>query len=174
LLQAFAELRLPRAELWLVGQELPEIETFFTKYNGTFRFVGKVPQGQLRDLYGQCSLFALCSVEDGFGVVLTQAMACGLPILCTTNTGGPDVLTEGREGFIVPIRDVQALKERILFLYEHRDICAEMGRCAEARAASSLSWDDYGNRIHSVFEELLRARNQGTGSPLTSSESSPN
>jgi glycosyltransferase involved in cell wall biosynthesis len=98
-------------------------------------------------------------------------MACGLPILCTTNTGGPDVLTEGREGYIVPIRDVQTLKERILFLYEHRDACSEMGRRARARAASALSWDDYGDRIYDVFEELLIARNQGLRSPLASGES---
>jgi glycosyltransferase involved in cell wall biosynthesis len=155
LLEAFAELRLSNAELWLVGQMQPEMETVFRRFEGHFRYLGKVPQARLRDYYGQCSVFALCSIQDGFGMVLTQAMSCGLPVLCSTNTGGPDVLTDGREGFIVPIRDVQAIKERILFLYEHQDICAEMGQRAQARAASALSWDDYGDRMYSMFERLL-------------------
>jgi glycosyltransferase involved in cell wall biosynthesis len=155
LIRAFTELRLPNAELWLVGQMQPEMEKIFKQYEGGFRYFGKVPQEQLRDLYGQCSLFALCSVQDGFGVVLTQAMACGLPVLCSTNTGGSDVLTDGCEGYIVPIRDVQAIKERLLFLCEHPEACVEMGRRARTRAASTASWDDYGSQMYSAFQAIL-------------------
>jgi glycosyltransferase involved in cell wall biosynthesis len=163
LLQAFAELRLPDAELWLVGKMAPEMGPFFRRYAGHFRYWGKVRQAELRDYYSQCSAFALCSIEDGFGAVLTQAMACGLPVLCTTNTGGGDVLTDGQEGYILPIRDVDALKARILHLYEHRDACVDMGRLARTRAAAALSWDGYGERISSAFEGLLSGVAGGSG-----------
>lgn len=165
LLQAFAELRLPRAELWLVGPTLPEIEPFFQKYRGSFRYLGKVPQDRLRDYYGQCSLFALCSIEDGFGMVLTQAMACSLPVLCTWHTGGPDIITDGQEGFIVAPRDVEAIQERLLFLYRNREAGVEMGRHARLRAASSLTWDEYGNRILRAFQEQVRQHRDGREVP---------
>jgi glycosyltransferase involved in cell wall biosynthesis len=158
LLQAFAELGLPGAELWLVGEMQPELETIFQRYQGTYTYVPHVPQSRLREYYGKCSLFALCSIEDGFGVVLAQAMACGLPVLCSTNTGGPDIITEGQDGYTVPIRDVEAIKERILFLYEHRDVCREMGRRAREHATSAMSWDDYGDRIYSMFEHIINGR----------------
>jgi glycosyltransferase involved in cell wall biosynthesis len=162
LLQAFAELALPNAELWLVGTMLPEMRGFFHKYDGVFRYFGKVPQAQLRELYGRCSVFALCSIEDGFGVVLTQAMACGLPAICTTNSGGPDVLEDGQEGYAIPIRDVQTLKERALFLYHNPDAAAEMGRRARARALSALSWEDYGRQIFDSFQSCLDLRERVT------------
>ena len=60
-------------------------------------------------------MFVLNSLEDGFGVVLPQSMACGLPVICTVNTAGNDVIEDGIDGFVIPIRDVEALKEKLLF-----------------------------------------------------------
>jgi glycosyltransferase involved in cell wall biosynthesis len=156
LLRAFAELRLPNAELWLIGHKQPEIESYFRKYEGTFRYLGRVPQAELHKYYSQCSLFALCSIQEGYGMVLLQAMACGLPLLCTTNTGGDDLITEGREGFVVPIRDVDAFKEKIESLYKDREACAEMGRAAQRKVSRGYSWTDYGDRITRAYETILR------------------
>ena len=50
-------------------------------------------------------------------MVQPQAMACGLPIIHTTNTGGEDIVRDGIDGFIVPIRDVESLKSKILYTY---------------------------------------------------------
>ena len=156
LIKAFAELRLAGAELWLIGRKLPEIEPYFRKYGGTFRFFGPVPQRALHEYYSQCSVFALCSIEEGLAMVQLQAMACGLPLLCTTNTGGDDLITEGREGFVVPIRDVDAFKEKIESLYKDREACAEMGRAAQRKVSQGYSWTDYGDRITRAYEKALR------------------
>jgi glycosyltransferase involved in cell wall biosynthesis len=156
LLRAFAELRLPDAELWLIGHKQPEIESYFRKYKGSFRYFGRVPQAELHKYYSQCSLFALCSIQEGYGMVLLQAMACGLPLLCTTNTGGDDLITEGREGFVVPIRDVDAFKEKLESLYKDREACAEMGRAAQRKVSRGYSWTDYGDRITRAYEKILR------------------
>lgn len=140
LLQAFAELRLPNAELWLVGSVAPEMEPFFRRYAGVFRHIEPVAQGELPNIYAQCSVLALCSVEDGFGLVLPQAMACGLPVICTTHTGGPDLICHGREGLLVPPRDVEAIKQAILTLYEDPEGRRRMGRAARTRAVADLTW----------------------------------
>lgn len=159
LLQAFAELQLPRAELWLIGSLKPELTPFFQRYEGSYRHIDHVPQGQLRTYYSQCSVFALCSIQDGFGMVLPQAMACGLPIICTTNTGGADLIESGEEGFVLPIRDVTALKDRLLYLYHHPAERAEMGQMAQQRVRNCFTWDDYGSRITSRYSEMLASVN---------------
>jgi glycosyltransferase involved in cell wall biosynthesis len=155
LLQAFAELQLPQAELWLIGSIRPEVVPFLERFQRTFRHIAHIPQGQLREYYARCSVFALCSIEDGMGMVLSQAMACGLPIICTTNTGGKDLIEDGKQGFVVPIRDVAALKDRILYLYQHPEERVEMGRMAQHRVRSCFTWDDYGRRISLRYKEMI-------------------
>ena len=157
LLQAFYELNLPDAELWLVGSVNPEVDIFLKKYKSDRIILkGKHPQNTLRWFYSQCSVFCLASIEEGLAMVQPQAMACGLPVIHTTNTGGEDIVRDGIDGFIVPIRDVEALKTKILYFYENPDKLAEMSESALKRAKTSLSWDDYGQKVISVYRQLLQ------------------
>lgn len=157
LLQAFYELNLPKAELWLVGAIAPEIEPFLAKYQSDrIIYKGKQPQNQLRWFYSQCSVFCLASIEEGLAMVQAQAMACGLPVIHTTNTGGEDIVRDGIDGFCVPIRDVEALKEKILFFYENPDKRDKMGRNALEQAHKSLSWDDYGEKIANAYLQIFQ------------------
>lgn len=156
LLQAFYELQLPNAELWLVGSLDPEMEPFLQKYQSPqIVLKGKQPQNKLRWFYSQCSVFCIASIEEGLAMVQLQAMACGLPIIHTTNTGGEDIVRDGVDGFCIPIRDIEAIKEKILFFYEHPDRLEEMGESALKRAKNSLSWHDYGKKILKLYSSLL-------------------
>lgn len=159
LLQAFYELNLPDTELWLVGSLAPEIEPFLAQYQrGNIVLKGKQPQNQLRWFYSQCSVFCLASLEEGLAMVQAQAMACGLPIIHTTNTGGEDIVRDGMDGFCVPIRDVEVLKEKILFFYENPERQLEMGNNALQQARQSLTWDDYGKKIVAAYQSTLALR----------------
>jgi glycosyltransferase involved in cell wall biosynthesis len=156
LLKAFYELNLPDAELWLVGTVDSEIEPFLAKYqNDRIILKGKQPQNQLRWFYSQCSVFCLASIEDGFGMVIPQAMACGLAIIHTSNTGGEDIVRDGVDGFCIPIRDVEKLKEKILLFYENPKLRTEMGKNALEQARKSLSWDDYGQKVIAAYQSVL-------------------
>lgn len=154
LLQAFAEMKLRNAELLLLGEKSDEIEPFFKKYAGSFRWVGRVPQRELASHYNRSSVFVLNSIQDGFGMVMLQAMACGLPVVASENTGGPDVIQEGIEGFIIPIRNAEKLKEKLAYLYENPEIRERMGLAARARAAQGFSWSDYGNKMVAEYERI--------------------
>jgi glycosyltransferase involved in cell wall biosynthesis len=158
LLQAFHELKLPDAELWLLGGELEEIRSFFNQYEGSFRHFGQLPQMELPKYYSQCSVFVMNSIEDGFGLVVPQAMACGLPVICSMNAGAVDLIENEKNGFTVPIRDVEALKEKILYFYEHQDAGHEFGQKAKQKVTGCSTWDDYGERIKTVYQTVLENR----------------
>jgi len=159
LLQAFHELNLPNAELWLIGSMSKEMQPFLKRYdNGKVFHKGPYPQKELYKYYSQGSIFVMMSIEDGFGMVIPQAMACGLPVICTTNTAGEDIIREDIDGFIVPIRDVETLKEKILYFYENPDICRAMGKSAKERISKGFTWDDYGKRMIGAYEKVLQER----------------
>lgn len=158
LLQAFAELRLPNAELWLIGSLNSEIEPFFNKYRAVFRHIAPVAQEELYRYFAQGSIFVICSIQDGFGQVLPQAMACGLPVIATENTGASDVIEDGLEGFTIPIRDVAAIKEKILYFYEDPEACYEMGQAAKRKVRQGLTWNDYGDFILKTYTRIVEEK----------------
>ena len=146
-LQAFFELDLPNSELIHLGNVNKEVEDIIQKYKSPkIKFIGNKPQNELYKYYSQGSVFVIMSIEEGLSMVQLQAMACGLPLICTTNTGGDDLITEnGKEGFVISIRGVNELKEKLLFLYENSEKMKQMGEAAKNRA-NLFSWDSYGNR----------------------------
>ena len=158
LLEAFYELNLPHAELWLIGGVDDEIKPLLKKYLATKNIYlkGPFPQSKLYAYYSQGSVFCLASIEEGLAAVILQAMACGLPVICTENTGGQDVIRDGIEGFIVQIRDVKSLKEKILYMYEHQDRCKKMGKSARQRVRECFTWDAYGDKIASAYTKISR------------------
>ena len=94
-------------------------------------------------------------------MVIFQAMACGLPVILSENTGGYDAITkDGEEGFVIPIRDVEAIKEKIWYLYNNQDIAREMGQKAKIKVSNGFSWEDYGNRYIKNLEEIYANKNR--------------
>jgi alpha-maltose-1-phosphate synthase len=153
LLKAWKELKLSSAELLLIGvNEYPE--KWLSQYNDIFRYHSSVPHASLNQYYSDANVLVFPSLVEGFGLVLLEAMACGIPIITTTNTGGPDIITDGVEGFIVPIRDVEALKEKIEWCYDHPKELAEMGRAAR-RKAEQLTWGQYRQKLSQRVQEIL-------------------
>lgn len=158
LVQAFEELGLQDAELVLVGAITEEMRGFverWVKHNPRIVALGNVPFVQLNEHYGRSSVFVLPSVSEGSALVMYGAMGAGLPLIVTENSGSGELVREGVEGFVVHIRDVEALKERILRLYEDPALRKEMGRAARIRV-KEFSWERYGERLISVYEEIAR------------------
>lgn len=135
-------------ELWLVGPVLAELAPLVARHRSPrLRVFGRQPGSALPDLYRRCSAFCLPSIQDGMGLVLLQAMASGLPIVATGHTGAPDLIESGREGFVVPIRDVAAIARALLLLRDDPQRCQAMGAAAAQRAAHGFAWHDYGERV---------------------------
>ncbi len=154
LLQAWQELSLPEAELLLVGiNEFPE--GWIDRYADKIRHISSLPHALLNQYYSSANVLVLPSLVEGLALVQLEAMACGIPLITTPNAGGSDIITDGVEGFIVPIRDVEALKEKLEWCYRHPLELAEMGRAARQKA-EQLTWNLYRQKLASQVQEILK------------------
>jgi glycosyltransferase involved in cell wall biosynthesis len=155
LLQAFKELKLKNAELWLIGDIFEDIKPLIKQYEGCYRSIPFVRRQELYKYYSQGSIFVLPSLEEGLSKVMIEAMACGLPVIATINTGAEDVIRDGKDGFIIPIKDVEALKEKILYMYENQSVCTEMGQSAEERVNEKFTLKAYAGRMFDILNTVL-------------------
>jgi len=159
LLQAWNRLGLLRAELLLIGEIKPEMGPLLKRYaSANVRLVGALPFKGVAAHYRQSSMFAFPSVNEGLGMVLLEAMASGLPVVATDRTGAPDLITHGKEGFIVPARNVEALAEAILWCYRHPDETAAMGRAARAKVEQQFTLSHHAERQIALYRSLVRPR----------------
>ena len=118
---------------------------------------GRVASDELVRLYRRASVVVVPSRWEGFGLPAVEAMACGCPTIATVNSGGPDCIEDGVNGFLTPIRDPEAIAEKLVFLAENRDVQRRMGKAALAHARGAGSWDGYGERITVHYREMMDA-----------------
>ena len=138
LLEVFNNLELDNIELLIVGNIEKDLKKNLKKYslNKNIIFKKSVNQSELREFYNISNVFITCSIEEGLSMVQIQAMSCGLPVICTVNSGGEEIINDNIDGFVLPIRDKIKLKDKILFLYNNRNICEEMGKNAKKKQLS--------------------------------------
>ncbi len=157
LLEAFNDLKLEDIELLIIGNIEKDLKKNIKKYkfNKNIIFKKSVNQSELRKFYIISHVFITCSIEEGLSMVQIQAMSCGLPVICTVNSGGEEIINDNIDGFILPIRDKIKLKEKIIYLYNNRNICTEMGKKAKKKATEHFSWEIYGQKAISIYQDLL-------------------
>jgi glycosyltransferase involved in cell wall biosynthesis len=144
LLEAMRRLRgLAGIELVLVGRKVGA-EAALAPYAEHFRYVPHVPFHEVHRLFQDADVFVYPSLHEGSAFVTYEALASGLPVVTTPNAGA--VVRDGVEGFLVPIRDVDALVDRLERLHRDPDRRAAMGEAARARA-ELFTWHAYRQRL---------------------------
>jgi glycosyltransferase involved in cell wall biosynthesis len=155
LLSAFQKLQHPRKQLILIGSVAPEAMALLQNVDQRqISLLGTVPNAELRDHYSRASVFVLPSIEEGLAMVIGEAMACGCPVIATSNTGASELITDGVEGFIVPIRSAQLIADRLQQLADQPHLRDEMAQAALGRVQRLGGWDTYGGLWVSALGKL--------------------
>jgi alpha-maltose-1-phosphate synthase len=149
---AAMELVHPAASLTVIGARVaacPPLDEALTRV----RYIPSLPHGGILDEMRRHDVLVFPSLFEGFGLVITEAMSQGLVVITTPHTAGPDLINDGSDGFIVPIRDPTTIGERLLRLAHDRELLASMGQAALA-TARRRSWSGF----HQELTEALGLR----------------
>ncbi|MBR8833971.1 MAG: glycosyltransferase family 4 protein [Stigonema ocellatum SAG 48.90 = DSM 106950] len=169
LVRAFMEANIPNSELCLVGGATTETPRLLAGADERVKCIGHVPQGQLANYYRNSSVFVIGSIEEGLACVQAQALACGLPLICTTNTGGEDLLLmssaepiklgrgveEYAAGYVVPIKNSEAIAFVLKQLAAQPDLLKQKQQAALELREQDLSWQRYAKQCILEYQLII-------------------
>lgn len=107
----------------------------------------------MQEMY-QADVFVLPTLSEGFAHVIVEAMSCGLPVITTGNSCAPDIITDGKEGFIIPVKDSEALTQKLEWCIQHKDDLFDMGQSAATRS-SMLTWENFRKGVTGFYESCI-------------------
>jgi starch synthase len=117
-------------------------------------YISSLPNSEVLELMARHDVLIFPTLFDGFGLVMLEAMSQGCVVIASTNCGAPDVIDDGQDGFVVPIRDARAIADRLEILHGDRDRLASMSNLAQ-RKAQTLSWEVYRHGVVSAVRKAL-------------------
>ena len=155
LLEAFNKLKNENKELILIGSIQNEIKEKVQRYIGNkIKYLSIIKNDDLVKYYSNSDVFVLPSIEDGFALVIAEALACGCPVIATENSGASDLFLNGKEGFIIKARSVDCILEKLELLSADKTMQEEMSFNAIKLSKSIGGWDDYGKRWYTKLKSL--------------------
>jgi len=156
LIEAFQMLKHPRKRLRLVGPVEAAAKLVLDRMDlSHVEVLGAVPQHQLADFMSSSHVMVLPSIEEGLALVQAQAMACACPLISSTNTGGEDLFQHGVEGFLIPIRSPEAIRDRLQQLADDPQLRASMSSAAALRVRELGGWSNYGESYSRFLKALV-------------------
>lgn len=130
------------------------------KISENVKLLGWMTQEQVRQLYADAHIFMLPSVtaangdREGQALVLQEAQAMGLPVISTVHNGIPEGLLDGKSGFLVPEKDVEALAEKLNYLVEHPEVWFEMGKIGREYVKDRYNINHLNNQLVEIYQRL--------------------
>ena len=128
------------------------------------KFLGAVEQNEVLNLYQKAHIFILPSVtasngdREGQALVLQEAQATGLPVVSTLHNGIPEGVLDGKSGFLVPERDVNALAERLNYLIEHPELWPKMGFAGRKFVEEKYDIKKLTQQLVEIYQNLIKGK----------------
>jgi glycosyltransferase involved in cell wall biosynthesis len=122
-----------------------------------YRYIESLPHRQLLAEMAQQDVLVFPSLFEGFGLVILEAMAQGVPVITTPSTAGPDLITEAESGFIVPTRDSSSIVAHLELLNSNRQLLRDMAMAARAKAGSS-GWGKYRQDLVAAVLSVIESK----------------
>jgi len=151
LLEAWQQLGLDDARLTMCGTIHRDMQAIVARYRSQMDNIECPGYVDPVKYYQRSSVFVFPSLSEGFPRVVVEAMASGLPVIVTPPAA--EAVRDGEDGFVIPVGDVEALKDKIMYFYDNRDEIERMGRNAR-KQAERYSWDAYSKRTVRILEDI--------------------
>lgn len=151
----------PGVRLVVLGGGLPDSEilrAFPAEARPAISCVTAADDRAAAAVFARADVCVLPSLFEGTPVTLVEAMASGLPIVTTATCGMKDVVRDGENGRLVPIRDSSAIVAATADLLDHAVVRERLGRTAQAEARSMYTWDVVSRPIAGVYAQLFSRR----------------
>jgi glycosyltransferase involved in cell wall biosynthesis len=161
LLPAWKEVvrELPTARLVIVGRgnEEANLKKMAAKLGitGSVYFPGYIEESDLRGALHACDTFVLPSLWEVLPVAILEAMAAAKPIVCTDVGGDSELVTNGKNGFLVPKRDPHALAKALVKMFSDERMAKKMGAASRKRAVNEFDWRIVARHTHEFYKKLL-------------------
>ena len=140
--------------LTVVGHKAVEDCAALNKALSEHKWIPRLPHAEILKLMQQNDILLFPSLFEGFGLVITEAMSQGTPVITTDRTAGPDLLKHGENGWLIDAGSTIALQETIEKILEHRNNVEAVGRAA-LKTAETRSWTKYGNEIAQAVRRVI-------------------
>lgn len=165
LLEAWNKLKLKNAELLLRGSEKELLKSPVIakelKKSDNIRILPYF--NDINDFYLLGDVFCFPSTDDGFGMALMEAMACRLPVITTGNAGASEYVKDGEQGFVVPVRNPEAIAQKIEYFYSNRKKAEECGEMAYSRVKKEFEENVYeravANFLNKAQKDIISGNN---------------
>jgi len=135
-----------RVELTLVGQKITEDCPPLNKALKKHTWIPSMPNTEILKLMRKNDVFVFPSLFEGFGLVITEAMSQGTPVITTERTAGPDIIEHGKNGWLIQAGLVEPLKQAIEGILLRPERIEEVGRAA-TETARLRPWGNYGKEL---------------------------
>ncbi len=159
LLQAFEKAAIPGSELVIIGATgdpwSKQMVARFASRIQNFRIQSAdVFREPLEATYGQASVLVHPAIEDGFALAVSQAMACGRPVITTRQTGASELISPGQNGYVLEARDVDGLVDHLRLLARDASLLARLSAAAPA-AVANLGYPQFAENMARLYSRVL-------------------
>jgi len=152
-LDAFRQIPKSTAELHIIGGVQGSGKAF-ESYKDVYTYHGAMSQNQLFKTYQEFDILILPTVFEGFGLVIPEAMAAGLPVITTQNSFGYEIINHHENGSIIPIRDTDAIIKEILYFTSLNNDSFNKMRMAAKKSAEDYSREQFRQRIKNIINDI--------------------
>lgn len=157
LFRAFEQVKrvLPNAELVCVGAYKCDFRLERPKWEGTFTHLPSLTHPELAALLRSCTAFVLPSLEEGFARVIPEAMASGLPVIASYESGATTLITHGESGWIVDPKNPKAIAEAMIMLASKKELNRDFGIMSLKIGRINNSWNDYSVQLLEKYKSFI-------------------
>lgn len=150
LLTAFDNLKDLNIELLIIGKHSLS-NSFMSKFQNV-KFLGHKLREDINHYLNESDVFIFPTLMDGFGMAVMEALAAGLPVICSKSCGVADVILDGKNGYLIEAHSYIDIIENIKKFYYNRAMITEMGNNS-LKIVKNYGWDDY----YQQYNEILRS-----------------